>query len=103
MDNTIFIQNMISPYRNRFFNVLSSAMKDFSVYYMGETEFDRNWDVSKFERNYSNWVDKNGHEFKIGGYRGHLNPRLVWKLLRNKEAKNIIMAVYRRNNISFSF
>lgn len=93
MDNTIFIQNMISPYRNRFFNVLSSAMKDFSVYYMGETEFDRNWDVSKFERNYSNWVDKNGHEFKIGGYRGHLNPRLVWKLLRNKEAKNIIMAV----------
>ena len=93
MDNTIFIQNMISPYRNRFFNVLSSEMKDFSVYYMGVTEFDRNWDVSKLERNYSNWVDKSGHEFKIGGYRGHLNPRLVWKLLRNKEAKNIIMAV----------
>lgn len=91
--NTIFIQNIISPYRNRFFNLLNSVMNDFTVYYMGETEFDRNWDVSKLERNYPNWVDKNGHEFKIGGYRGHLNPRLVWKLLRNKEAKNIIMAV----------
>ena len=42
MDNTIFIQNMISPYRNRFFNVLRSDLNDFSVYYTGETEFDRN-------------------------------------------------------------
>lgn len=84
---------MISPYRNRFFNVLRSDMSDFAVYYMGETEFDRNWDVSKFERNYPNWVDKKGREFKIGGYRGHLNPRLVRKALSNKEAKNIIMAV----------
>ena len=90
---TIFIQNLISPYRNRFFNSLFLLMKNFSVYYMGETEFDRNWDVSKIERKYPNWVDMNGYQFKIGGYCAHFNPRLVWRLLRNKETKNIIMAV----------
>lgn len=91
--NTIFIQNLISPYRNRFFNSLAKNMNDFSVYYMGITESDRNWDVSKLSRNYPNWIDKNGTQFKIGDYKGHINPLLIWKLLRNKDVKNIIMAV----------
>lgn len=90
---TIFIQNIISPYRNSFFNVLKGYMEDFAVYYMGETEFDRNWDVSKLERKYPNWIDTKGMQFNFRGYRGHINPLLIWKLLRNKEAKNIIMAV----------
>ena len=67
---TIFIQNIISPYRNSFFNVLKGYMEDFAVYYMGETEFDRNWDVSKLERKYPNWIDTKGMQFNFRGYRG---------------------------------
>lgn len=91
--NTIFVQNIISPYRNRFFNVLSKSMSDFSVFYMSKTEPGRSWDVDRFERNYENWVDEKGRYIKIGWFRAHLNPRLVWKILRNKEAKNIVLAV----------
>lgn len=91
--NTIFVQNIISPYRNRFFNVLSKSMSDFSVFYMSKTEPGRSWDVDRFERNYENWVDEKGRYIKIGWFRAHLNPRLVWKILHNKEAQNIVLAV----------
>lgn len=91
--NTIFIQNILSPYRNRFFNKLISYYDDFTVYYMGESEHDRSWDVTKIERKYHNWIDKYGLELNVGDFRGHLNPRLVWKILRNKKAKNIVLAV----------
>ena len=91
--DTAFIQNIISPYRNHFFNMLAKRSKEFMIYYMGYTESDRNWDVSKIERNYPNWVDEKGMYFRMGGYLARFNPRLVWKILRSKEIKNIILAV----------
>ena len=91
--NTIFIQNIVSPYRNRFFNVLNKYMTDFSVYYMSKSEPDRSWDVDKMELKYNHWIDEKGKYFTIGWFRMHFNPRLVWKILRDKNAKNIILAV----------
>ena len=92
MDN-VFIQNIITPYRNRFFCALNKTDFEFSVYYMGYTEPDRNWDTSTIERQYDNWVDTKGSFLKIGPFGGHINPRLVWKVLTDKSIKNIILAV----------
>ena len=92
-ERTVFIQNIISPYRNQFFNMLAKQATDFSVYYMGETEPDRGWDTSQLKRSYPNWVDNKGHYVTIGGYHAHFNPRLVWKVLHNKDVKNIVLAV----------
>ncbi|MBO4843965.1 MAG: glycosyltransferase [Bacteroidales bacterium] len=89
----VFVQNIISPYRNRFFCALNKEDFDFSVYYMGYTEPDRNWDTSKIERQYNSWVDTKGLYLKIGALGGHFNPRLVWKVLVDKNIKNIILAV----------
>lgn len=101
-ERTVFIQNIISPYRNHFFNMLAKQAMDFAVYYMGETEPDRSWDTSKFERNYPNWVDKKGRYFSVGGYHAHLNPRLVWRILHDKDVKNIVLAVsWQDPNIMF--
>ncbi|SEA55280.1 Glycosyltransferase involved in cell wall bisynthesis [Xylanibacter ruminicola] len=91
--NTVFVQNIISPYRNRFFNMLNNYSDNFSVFYMDNTEPDRSWDTSKLERKYSNWVDNKGAFFQIGSYRAHFNPVLIWKILTNKNIKNVILAV----------
>ena len=90
---SIFIQNIISPYRNRFFNRLNQEFDRFSVFYMSYTEPDRNWDTNALIRNYDHWVDESGHIVKVGWYGGHLNPRLIWKVLRSKETNNIVLAV----------
>lgn len=90
---TVFVQNIISPYRNRFFNLLGNHSDEFAVFYMGQTEPDRNWDTSKLDRDYSNWVDDRGHFFQIGDYRAHFNPKLVWKILTNRRINNVVLAV----------
>lgn len=91
--STLFIQNIISPYRNRFFNVLKKTELDFSVYYMALSEPDRNWDVSNYKMVYDYWIDTKGKYFRIKDFGGHLNPRLVWRVLRDKSVKNIVLAV----------
>ena len=91
--NTLFIQNIISPYRNRFFNVLKKTELDFAVYYMALSEPDRNWDVSNYKMVYDYWVDTKGKYFRIKDFGGHLNPRLVWRVLRDKSVNNIVLAV----------
>lgn len=91
--HTVFVQNIVTPYRNRFFNKLVEKMNDFSVYYMGESEPDRNWDVSQFTMNYPYWIDNHGKYVKCRDFHAHINPRLVWKILFNKSIKNVILAV----------
>ena len=92
-NNTVFIQNILSPYRNRFFNALAEKDFEFSVFYMSLTEPDRNWDLTAFKMEYDYWIDNNGYYFKIGDFGGHINPRLIWRVCTNKRIKNIILAV----------
>lgn len=91
--NTLFIQNIISPYRNRFFNVLKTTELDFAVYYMALSEPDRNWDVSNYTMVYDYWVDTTGKYFRIKDLGGHLNPILIWRALSDKSVNNIVLAV----------
>lgn len=91
--DTIFIQNLISPYRSRFFNKLNLQYHDFVVYYMGETESDRNWDVSKIKMEHNHWIDKYSLYHRIKRFHIHINPFLVIKTLWHPDAKNIILAV----------
>lgn len=94
MKETIFLQNIISPYRANFFNSLKKEYDNFAVYYMGETEPDKFWDVSKVHMDYAHWVDHHGYYFMPSKTFGtHCNPRLVWKILTSRNVKNIIFAV----------
>lgn len=99
-NNTILLQNIITPYRTRLFNTLASKGFDFSVYYMSKTESDRNWKTDDIKITHKNWLDKHGIYFSIRGFHIHLNPCLVFKVLVNSKAKNIILgASYMDSNI----
>lgn len=92
--DTIFIQNIISPYRARFFNKLNEVYSDFILYYMGESEPDKYWDVSKIDMEYKHWVDKHGMQLTFSKtFIAHFNPRMLYKILRSKDVKNVVLAV----------
>ena len=90
---TVFIQNIISPYRARFFNKLSLQDDSFGVYYLGESEADRNWDISKIPMNHNYWVDRFGLYFMLKGFHFHINPVLIYKTLFSSKIKNVILCV----------
>lgn len=89
--NTILIQNMITPYRNRLFNTLNEKGLDFSVFYMSKTESDRNWNIDDKDINHKRWLDRCGVYFYIKAMHVHINPLLVLKVLLNRKAKNVIL------------
>lgn len=60
---------------------------------MDTTDPDRNWDVSKIEMAHNYWIDEGGKYINTRIFKYHLNPRLVWKTLRSKSIKNVILAV----------
>ena len=91
--NTVFIQNIISPYRAHFFNSLTKQDNTFGVYYLGKTEADRNWDLSKIPMEHNYWVDRFGIYKKIPGFHIHINPVLVFKTLFSSEIDNVILCV----------
>lgn len=92
--STVFLQNIISPYRARFFNKLNEKYDDFSLYYMGETEPDKYWDVSKIEMHYDHWIDRHGLCLKLSKtFMVHLNPVLLYRIFRSKSIKNVVLAV----------
>ena len=92
--DTVFIQNIISPYRARFFNKLHERYPSFILYYMGITEPDKFWDVSRIEMNYEHWIDKHGLYIRLSKSFGmHFNPVLLYKIFSSKEIKNVILAV----------
>lgn len=89
--NTILIQNIITPYRSRLFNVLSLKHFDFSVFYMAKTEVDRNWDASRIMMKHKFWLDRYGIYFCIKNFHIHINPILTLKVLFSRSTKNIIL------------
>ncbi len=90
---TVFIQNLITPYRSRLFNIICSKSKDFGVYYMGLTEADRNWDPNNIDVRHAHWIDRFGLYFMFRGLHIHINPCLVFKILFSKNIKNVILGV----------
>lgn len=90
---TVFIQNIITPYRSCTFNKLYQYDQSYIVYYMSKTERDRNWDISKINIKHKYWLDKFGIYFMFKGYHIHINPILILKVLFNRNIKNIILCV----------
>ena len=80
---TVFIQNIITPYRSCTFNKLYQYDQSYIVYYMSKTERDRNWDISKINIKHKYWLDKFGIYFMFKGYHIHINPILILKVLFN--------------------
>lgn len=93
MIRTIFIQNLISPYRAHFFNSLASQNDSFVTYYLSKTEKDRNWDLSKIPLEHEHWIDRFGIYFMLKGFHIHINPVLVCKTLFSRNIKNVILCV----------
>lgn len=91
--NTIFIQNLISPYRSRFFNSLYKQDNSFGVYYLSEKEADRNWNLNMIPMKHKYWVDKWGIYFMFKGFHIHINLVLVLRILFSQEIKNVILCV----------
>ena len=88
---TVFIQNIISPYRSRLFNCLAKELNSFAVYYMAEKEPDRSWDISRIAVLHPHWVDSHGSFINSKFYQGHWNPYLVKRVLSNKKIENVIL------------
>jgi len=93
MVSTVFIQNIISPYRSHFFNCLKKQDDSFGVFYLGKTEADRNWNLSNIPMEHCYWIDKYGFYKKIPGFHIHINPVLVLKTLFSQKIKNVILCV----------
>lgn len=93
MNGVVFIQNLIAPYRAHLFNSLFKKDKGFEVYYMGTTEKDRNWDVSKIVLLHPYWLDKKGLYFMVKGLHIHINPVLVFKAAFGRKVKEIVLGV----------
>lgn len=93
MISTVFIQNLISPYRAHFFDSLAKQDDSFVTYYLSKTEADRNWNFSKIQMEHNHWVDKYGIYFMLKGFHIHINPILVCKTLFSKDIKNVILCV----------
>lgn len=91
---TVFLQNIISPYRARFFNVLQQHYEDFAVFYMGKNEPGKFWDTSNIEMNYKYWVDRLGLYLKFSDkFDTHFNLLLLFKIFFTRKIKNIVLAV----------
>lgn len=90
---SVFIQNLISPYRSHFFNILSKQTDGFGVFYLSKREADRNWDLSQITIEHNCWIDRYGVYFMFKGYHVHINPILVLKTILSKKIKNIILCV----------
>jgi glycosyltransferase involved in cell wall biosynthesis len=93
MITSLFIQNIISPYRSHFFNSLTEQDSSFATFYMATTASDRNWDVSKISMKHKFWVDKYGLCFVLKGIHIHINPILILRTIFSRRIRNIILCV----------
>ena len=83
----LFIQNIVTPYRNSFFNALAKAYShfNFEVLYMARTEPDRSWIIPESEMCYKYEIFKGFHKV-VKGFFIHFNPRLIKYVIDNKNA-----------------
>jgi|ERR1039457_736011 glycosyltransferase involved in cell wall biosynthesis len=91
MKKYIFFTNIPSPYRISFYNELFKYGFNFEVYYMRNTEADRNWKVDPRGLKHPFYIDQGFYKM-IGRYHLHFNPRLILKLLKAKGAEIIVGA-----------
>ncbi|MFC3159078.1 hypothetical protein ACFOEQ_11560 [Chryseobacterium arachidis] len=83
-----FFTNIIPPYRVYFYNKLEEVRKgtnfDFEVFFMRETESNRNWNIDLKDLQFKYKIG-NGLYFDIRGFFFHFNPLLVRDLIKSKE------------------
>ena len=84
----IFLTNIPTPYRTSFYNELCKYDFDFEVYYMRNTEADRNWKINLQDFKHDYIIDK-GFYKTIGRFHIHFNPKLIWNIL-TKTKLNIL-------------
>lgn len=89
MKKYIFFTNIPTPYRSSFYNELHNTNFNFEVYYQRKSENDRNWIIDLGELKHPFHID-HGLYLMIGRFHIHFNPRLIIKLLKDKEAEFII-------------
>lgn len=85
----VFLTNIPTPYRASFYNALEREGFDFEVLYMRGIEADRNWSVDPSEMRHPHYIDRGFYKM-IGHYHLHINPRLLFRLIRNRRAEIII-------------
>jgi glycosyltransferase involved in cell wall biosynthesis len=89
MKEYIFLTNIPTPYRNSFYNELAKSNFNFKVYYMRSTEGDRSWNINISEIKHKFYID-NGFYKMFGRFHLHLNPKLIFKILLEKNVELII-------------
>jgi len=99
MKKYIILQNLIAPYRTYLFNELSKRNFNFEIFYMSETEADRNWKTDFSTLKYSYWIDKKGLYWFIKGFHIHINPLLIWKIIKEKRCDIILSVSWNNLNI----
>ena len=83
-----FFTNIIPPYRIFFYNLLEQKSRDtnfdFEVFFMNETESNRNWNIDLKDIKFKYRIG-NGLYFDIRGFHFHFNPVLVKNLIQSKD------------------
>ncbi|SEM12256.1 Glycosyltransferase involved in cell wall bisynthesis [Chryseobacterium taichungense] len=83
-----FFTNIIPPYRVFFYNLLEQTRKgsnfDFEVFFMRETESNRNWNIDLNDLKFKYKIG-NGLYLDIKGFFFHFNPLLVKDLIKSKD------------------
>jgi glycosyltransferase involved in cell wall biosynthesis len=85
----VFLTNIPAPYRVSMYNALARHGLDFEVFYMRHTEADRSWSVDRAAMQHRVYIDR-GFYAMLGHYHLHFNPRLLVKLLRDRDAEIIV-------------
>ena len=89
----IFITNIPTPYRTSFYNELSKFNIDFEVFYMSAFEADRDWSLELECMKHKYFIDQ-GFYRMIGRFHVHFNPKLIYKIYKNKKTDIIIGAAW---------
>jgi glycosyltransferase involved in cell wall biosynthesis len=85
----IFLTNIPTPYRSSLYNALARQGFNFEVFYMRATEGDRSWSIDPSDMQHRHYIDE-GVYAMFGRYHLHFNPRLLSKLLRERDADIIV-------------
>lgn len=96
----IFLQNILTPYRISLFDELHRTGFNFEVYYMRETEADRHWRIDPRTIKHPFYMDR-GFYRMVGRFHLHINPRLIAKLITQKDAEFILGASWNDLNVLF--
>jgi glycosyltransferase involved in cell wall biosynthesis len=96
----IFFTNIPAPYRTAFYNSLYEKMGNFEVLYMREREDDRSWTIDRSAMKHPFTIDV-GFYRMLGRFHIHVNPKLIWKIVKSRESKIIIGGSWNDLNVLF--